>query len=89
MAGGLELEAQLHRRFQAFHIVGEWFHFTKELADFVKKHSAVKYALSIIVYGPPEVLSETPLKHEPACPVRLTWEQAETYSSLPPVYSHV
>jgi hypothetical protein len=84
MEGGVELEAQLHRRFQAFRIVGEWFHFTKELANFVKKEcSTVKYAPCIIIHEPQGVLSEDTRNHEPRCPVWLTLEQASAYSSLP------
>ena len=37
--GDEKTEAYLHQRFEAFRIAGEWFHFTKEIADFVKKRT--------------------------------------------------
>jgi hypothetical protein len=84
MPGGPEREAQLHKRFEVFHIAGEWFRFTKELADFVKaERSVIKYKPYIIIHEPQEVLSEVPHNHEPICPAWLTLEQAEVYSSLP------
>jgi hypothetical protein len=85
MPGGPEREAQLHKHFEAFHIAGEWFRFTKELADFVKtERSVIKYKPYISIHEPQEVLSEVPHNHEPICPAWLTLEQALTYSSVSP-----
>jgi hypothetical protein len=34
--GDQETEAYLHQRFREFRITGEWFHYTKEIEDFVR-----------------------------------------------------
>jgi hypothetical protein len=42
--GDQKTEAQLHKRFQEFRIAGEWFHFTKEIDDFVKEQLNAQHA---------------------------------------------
>ncbi len=40
VAGERALEGKLHRRFIASHIRGEWFDYSEDLADFVRKETA-------------------------------------------------
>ena len=35
--GNQKIEKQIHEQFSSFHIRGEWFHYTKELEDFISE----------------------------------------------------
>ena len=39
VAGDRSLEAELHQRFSASHIRGEWFHYTREVAKFISEEA--------------------------------------------------